>query len=1099
MRRSKATRIIAASLTAGALLTACSGSGGGSTDSSSQGGFQLTKISVLDGSIWEINRQMEFTFNQDVNFATVSLNTINIQTNTGMPATGAFFLKGVDADGDGVNETTNPRVVIFQPTCPTRSDLLDAGLQPGSIPYTIVAPGLTSGAVNTVRSVSGAQLRDAQTRHFVTPASNDAGGAFIDTVSGPPVPVVRAIGSLEENASHIEYGMVGEKVYFEHDEVTQTYGLSDPGFEVPLNLFSDPTTEVAVMLYFNQPVSPDAGNITQSLLGLEFLDSSFEWTPIDTRVELVANCTQTGALVRLEPVGILPVASSFRVVVRPGFEDLTGDTNLLEIDNFGVAPTTTVDFGSLTPSDDQSDEVLEEFMYSGGGIDSFEDRDTLTESPRAEWADGKLTMAFNFTGTGGPAGTFDWVIKNGEVFFFDTTATSIVGGPGGIPTSTQNTVNGFVDVRNLIVEAGGTLRVQGPNIMTVNATGSVEIRGVLDVSGFNAKNVATLDTGNQPEIGGAGAAGGGKGGTASWVTNNSTPFGGRGWGAFGLPNGGGQGGESGYTPDSNKHKRRPGGGGAGRFGQDQAYDGNVPSGTMIVAEPGFVGNTTTTGGKGALTNEIPAQGGFPGPGPFLDDDDDNNFYGVHPVSVPPNWEYVLGEAQAITAGSGGGGGGDACPSDKFPNDHPPSNPWVIASDEKGGGGGGGAGGINIRALGPIVFGATGNLHCDGGTGATGENVLYLDHIGGSGGSGSGGHVVLETASYIDFTDGGATVTTREWVTAVGGARVVGNTQYDDNAQPSASNGGAGGPGVIQFHVPNPLADPTPWGGGGDIFVPATVTLEDSPLHWVARPGPVVMVPLFGARSVAQSKWISLGGADQNPGAAEGLVQFLFAGTDALDEGQITTTDGVVDELPSLLSEVVTGSSTVTVLGDAVSMSIAGASLDPLRNDISPLSSDIYLRTPALLKNFVLRLTSTLTGSKDFNVVAASYVDDDAMPILTVTVDGSGGSLAAFVAQGGTVSYELIPRFFRVATGGVWDALPDTAKVIIAFSATTADQFGNPDESNPLLTDETDISQFNALLPGEIQFFRFKIIFEVDTVDVDTELIDMDFLRIPFRF
>ena len=73
------------------------------------------------------------------------------------------------------------------------------------------------------------------------------------------------------------------------------------------------------------------------------------------------------------------------------------------------------------------------------------------------------------------------------------------------------------------------MRVQGPSRFLVLAEGTVTIDGLIDLSGFAAKDVATLNTGNQVEVGGQGGPGGGAGGDASVIINNSTPF-----GAFGL-------------------------------------------------------------------------------------------------------------------------------------------------------------------------------------------------------------------------------------------------------------------------------------------------------------------------------------------------------------------------------------------------------------------------------------------------------------------------------------------------------------------------------------------------------------------------------------
>src|SRR5262245_47572472 len=98
------------------LLAACAGGGGGGGSS----GFELTSLNLGNGAIWQINRRIEFTFSQDVDFSTVSLNTINIRTSSGTPATGSFFLKPVDRDNDGqtADDAPDPRTVVFQPTCP---------------------------------------------------------------------------------------------------------------------------------------------------------------------------------------------------------------------------------------------------------------------------------------------------------------------------------------------------------------------------------------------------------------------------------------------------------------------------------------------------------------------------------------------------------------------------------------------------------------------------------------------------------------------------------------------------------------------------------------------------------------------------------------------------------------------------------------------------------------------------------------------------------------------------------------------------------------------------------------------------------------------
>jgi len=256
-------------------------------------------------------------------------------------------------------------------------------------------------------------------------------------------------------------------------------------------------------------------------------------------------------------------------VVLAGFQDIVGEASSLAQVNFAIAPTEPVEFQPPLDGSAKSDAFHETYDFSGDSPQSFEDTQAVFETPVAAWGkEGKLTAGFSFDGDGGPNGDFDWVVRTGDLFFFDTTNTSITGGPGGIPTTTQVAANGVVNVRNLTIEADGEIRVQGPNPMRINATGEIRIDGRLDISGFAAKDVATLNTGNQVEIGGAGCAGGGKGGNANDNITGPTPRGGNGFGPFRQAGLGGQGGEMGFNPQQSKDARRPGGGGGGRFAKD---------------------------------------------------------------------------------------------------------------------------------------------------------------------------------------------------------------------------------------------------------------------------------------------------------------------------------------------------------------------------------------------------------------------------------------------------------------------------------------------------------------------------------------------------
>ena len=113
-------------------------------------------------------------------------------------------------------------------------------------------------------------------------------------------------------------------------------------------------------------------------------------------------------------------------------------------------------------------------------------------------------------------------------------------------------------MRNLFVQAGARLVVVGPRPLTVLVSGWARVDGEISLNGSRSDGVTTLGTTNIPEPGAAGNGGGGSGGTGSYLTAQSTPRGGAGFGAFEVPNAGGQGGESGYAPIE-KDERRGGG------------------------------------------------------------------------------------------------------------------------------------------------------------------------------------------------------------------------------------------------------------------------------------------------------------------------------------------------------------------------------------------------------------------------------------------------------------------------------------------------------------------------------------------------------------
>ncbi len=1050
------------------LFAAC---GGGGT-SPALGGFQLVSISAPEGAILPINQPIELVFNGDVDPASiVAGSTIQVRSIDGSGAD-AFYTIGFKRDAATGLEVRS--TLIVQPFCPLLDDLSDAGFQPGGVHYQLFVPGETSGAPFTIQSELGESLEIAQTRSFFTPDSTEPGEVFFDPVVGGPDFVAAETFVRLGNGDEIPFVFTGSS-----HELPQA---------LPLNLYSDAASRVEFLVQLDQPVSPSAQNLDDDRVRLEFLAAGGSWQPLQTRVELEKNCPidGPGALLRLTPEGILPQASELRVRLLASFEDLGGEKTGGQTDFF--APTETVAFASLAPPGDAADELLFDFVD-----DSLQDVDAVFDTPVADWKDGTLTSAFDFQGTGGPGGDFDWHVDAN--IQFSTDSAFISGGPDGVKTTEVPVVGGVVDVEDLWIKSSGSLRIVGSKPLTILATGEVRFDGTLNVSGLNAKKVGTLFTPNQPEVGAPGVASGGKGGDGSFLTSASTPSGGVGEGPFGIANAGGRGGDACYDGSTTVDLRRAAGGGGGRFGPD-VTGGDVG----LIAMPGADGHPLGTSGK---TGMPPPNGGLPGPGPFLDGDPGNDFFGKRGVFVAGELvDIVPGELAIPWAGAGGGAGGDSVNASVFPT-VPFALPYI---DKKGAGAGGGGGQVRIIALGRIVFGPGGRIVCDGGIGNVGESASFGVMVGGSSGGGSGGHVILESATQIDFTDGGGDLVA-EYVSARGGLGGPGKSPE------GWSTGGNGGPGVIQLHVPE--ADPAQavgFGPGAAIRLPASATdLSD-----VTAPAGVVLIPTFGARSKARSRWIPLGAAAELPTGGAGAVFFRFDGTDpddqSTDAGKVAAPDGVVAELATLLPDPVLAPE---FLGDAApapfvdadgfTLVLSKPSVQALIDAATGPSDDVYLRNPALLKSFALRLHGP-AAERDFDVASATY--DDGASVLRITVDPAGGSLEAFVlGQGGpaAVDYELRPRYFRVRTGVVRDSLPSTAFVRVLFQAATAGPDGLPDEDDPVVDWTADPTAFNAVPPGVLSFFRVEVEFDLDPpaggagLTVDTEPVSLEFLRLPFRF
>ncbi|MBK7877307.1 MAG: hypothetical protein IPJ77_16455 [Planctomycetes bacterium] len=1113
-----------------------------------QAPFEVLSATVPSGATWEINRPIDVQFSAPVDLSTVSSTTLRIrERGKGTPAVGDFSLIA-------------PDTVRFQPRCPVELDLSDAGLAPDH-PWRLEVPAAT-GSIATVRSTAGDGVSTSFGVSFRTPS---AANPWIDTRTGAPAPVLRQGGS--RNATRLQLANdPNQRVYFEPRAVPDAaLGADVPaGFVAPLNLSSVARTKVTALLVLDQMIAFDAANLDEARVRLEYEATPGVWRPFPRSVRLGANCTGVGAVLDIQPSGVLPQGRRVRIVLGAGFRDVVGEAlaSDLVVGAFEVGAAT--DPGTTTVGD-AGDEVFEGFdtvILEDGAFAP------ATGGARALWGvDGKLRHAA-FEGTGGPQGTFDWVI-DGTVLL-DTVFSVIT---NEAQTTTQNVVNGQVDVRSLWVKPGAVLLIEGPNPCTIRVSGQIPptmpglpvgtpptgvlVQGVIRCNGQNHPGVVSFNTTNIPEAGAPGNGGGGRGGTGSYLTTQSTPQGGHGFGAFAAVNGGGRGGEAGFNPFASESNRRPGGGGGGRFGPDQRELSrpNCPDQRVIGldAERGFDGSANSLG----ALHPGRALGGDAGPSPFHDTRSDNDFWGT---LVTQSGAVIEGELARAWAGSGGGAGGDACLTSSFP-----TVPFLPTGDEKGAGGGGGGGSLTILAAADIRLGGTGSaargrIEVDGGTGGGGENTNGINRVGGGSGGGSGGHLVLQSASQIDLSrctsvstavNGQATwggLFARggqggEGEQGFGGARANGVPTLPSvdalppNAYPSftptsapcsivtgandaaVSVGGFTNP--TQFRFTNVVGNANPanpvncaGGDGGPGIIQLHVAdLANLVLPATAQP-PVANVNF---RDLCMPLPVGANPSNANTPAQWDRLLPMFALRSAARSKW--TALGAPEVAPS------------TTLPDAVELAFAGT--DPATGRVSttgasapfdvselpPVVAGTLALGPALpsvagdgrsllvdgaLVDDLYRRAPQLAkhfllrvGGQEFTVGAASFAPSTG--VLRLTVTESGTPLAGF-APG--APFALVPRFLRAGAGADADQLGSTGAVRVRFQAAPADAQGGPDESaaSPLVS---DIAQLNALGTAW-RFVRFVVEFETgpspSAPDAQPGTAPyVEFLRLPLRF
>ena len=255
---------------------------------------------------------------------------------------------------------------------------------------------------------------------------------------------------------------------------------------VPPNKFVGPSTYF--LFTFNQPVLPSPANLSNSNLSLRFESdtTAHTYSPVPTTIELIENCVNGLAKVKITPIGLLPAGRKLRLVVAPTFSDIKGETNFFA----ATVPPSPADEPTVQPPTfPDYDAIIETFEST-----IHQDPDPgFTEPPAAWGPDGGLEASFTF---GGQTTDLEMIVTNGQEVILDTSSTVLnlqnsLGSP--VQASFQG---GNIYLRKLTVKSGGKIRGQGPNPLRffVNETVSVESSASILCVGTNAQDINTLLT-----------------------------------------------------------------------------------------------------------------------------------------------------------------------------------------------------------------------------------------------------------------------------------------------------------------------------------------------------------------------------------------------------------------------------------------------------------------------------------------------------------------------------------------------------------------------------------------------------------------------------
>ena len=488
----------------GALLLAVPGCNTAKATSSAT--FEVVSSNLTDGDTWLLNRPIRIFFNNavepnSVNFSSVTLRPLDPGA---PPVTGTFTLIAND-------EGKADHGIEFVASCPTNAANDNGGLVPGARNYELFLPTQGQGGNTVLRDSSGRQLSIGVTRQFRTPAIGD--DFFADTAIGPPI----------------------------FDSVV-----------IPTSLGFLSGEQAVIEVQFNQSIDPSPANLGPDRLFVQYANANGLF-PLSGNVVagswiVVENCGD-GADLEFRVSGVLLPGRLIRVVMTSNFLDLGGLSNSSQVNSQEVQlPTLAEAYASGPAGFDEDDVVFDSFFDDFLATNNL-DLEADLPQPVATITPDTITARFDFPGQPVDPGD-NFTVTSAQGFLeIDTTGTvQVADGFGRVFTVD----NGVLNVNDLTVEAGATLRAVGSNPLIIYVNGEASLLGTVDCSGFNA---AVPDGGSfRPELvvpGAFGVLGGGQGGDASATTDDYTVRGEAGDGPFGALGEGGRGGEGGFQQEFN--------------------------------------------------------------------------------------------------------------------------------------------------------------------------------------------------------------------------------------------------------------------------------------------------------------------------------------------------------------------------------------------------------------------------------------------------------------------------------------------------------------------------------------------------------------------